>query len=368
MGDTTRSSSRSYLTLDPQSSLEEQLAGIENRVLTPAAQSQIEEMQAQIEHNTRYGLNTRAQERKIQELQEDPRNYDVSREGGYLQESFQDLVRLAESEENIGDIFSGRQAQLDLASYLENLSAPEAPTLRGPLPGQEEMGYAQSFARDIFAPQQTQLNQLFQDQRMQANRTAAIQGRAGNDPVLLSNLAEEQARQQTQLGSQQTSLAAQTARELPFQFNQVAQQGYQNQMNNLLQNVQFQTQGAAVRQDLGNQALRNRLAVLGMGQSLLGGERQFRLATAQQNQETKQSTSPGALSVAGGIAGGVGAIAPLFTGMPSLQGLAGLQSQQQFAQSIGNMPQMSQAPMMQMPSFGQSNPYQPSFTPSLNWR
>lgn len=377
MGDTQKSSSRSWINLDPQSSLDVLLGGEEQSVLTADARREIKDVQrdaawhkeraelfdskgntAQAELHRRLAGDLR---RKVRDIKSDPGRTQVERSGGYLQGAFRNLVDLAESEENIGDMLRGRRAQLDLANYLDNLTAPTAPELRGPMPGEEEIGYSTQFAQDIFAPQQTQLQQTFADQRRQANRAAAIQGRAGNDPITLARLAESQAREQSLLGSQQTALAAQTARSLPSEFNQIAQQNYQNLLNRQLQNVNYRTQGAAIRQDLGNQALKNRLAVLGVGSSLLGAERQFRLATGEQRNETVQKTSPGAMSIAGGIAGGIGAVAPLFSG-GGLAGLAAQQSQQLSA------PQASSLPTLQRPTFGQSNPYQPSFQPGFNWR
>lgn len=329
MGDTQRSSS--YLNLDPQSSLEELLAGEETTVLNTLGRQRVDRINNQIEGlRPRAAAGDKGAQRSIENLQrkiertESANKYtQVERGPGYLQDSFLNLVELAESPENLGDITRGRQAQLDLANYLSSLSAPEAPELMGPMPGQREIGYAQQFSQDIFAPQQNQLNQLFDDQRMQANRAAAIQGRAGNDPVTLARMAQAQAREQSMLGSQQTALAAQTARELPFQFNQISQQRYQNQLGNLLQNVQFRAQGAQAMQDLGQQALRNRLSVLGVGSGLLGAEQQFRLATATQNQQT--SSSPGALSIAGGLlgaAGTIGSIAAGFQGSSALGQIA----------------------------------------------
>lgn len=200
----------------------------------------------------------------------------LSTQGGQLQSLFQQLSGLANQPGAQQDISAGRQATLDYANLLQNQDI---------LPSQQDISSSNQFAQNIFAPQQTALNQLFQDQVTQSNRNAARMGRSINDPILANKLAQEQARQTALLQANQGSYASQLALQLPSQ-----------RLNNAMNR-------ANALQGLSTQALNNRLQILGLGQQLGQAERNFRLQTSQQYGNNTQTSGGG---LGGAIAGGLG--------------------------------------------------------------
>jgi hypothetical protein len=139
--------------------------------------------------------------------------------------------------------------------------------------------------------------QAFQDQLTAANRQAAISGRGMNDPILRARLGQEQTRQQGLLEAQQGAFGSQLALALP-------------------------TQRAGFAEQRANQALRNQAALFEAGQSALGQERQFRLASGTRfGTQTSGGGVGGAISGAlGGAGAGLG-IANLFQSNQLLGGL-----------------------------------------------
>ncbi len=178
-------------------------------------------------------------------------------------------------------------------------------------------------AQQYFAPQQTALNQQFEQQGVQSNRLAARLGRAGNDPILRNKLSQEQTRQQTMLNSQ----IGQFGQELPaFQANQIM--GVGNALSNL-------------RGGLATQAMNNRSQMLSMGQQLAASERQYRINTAQQY---GSSYSHGETLSGGGMKGALGGAMQGFSmgmGMPSMGGGAA-----PAAVGTASMGRMGQSPSM----------------------
>lgn len=176
------------------------------------------------------------------------------------------------------DVTAGTDATRSFAQLLQQFGNG------GYMPTQQDYGYAQGMTNSVFAPQQTQLQQSFVDQGVQANRAAARMGRAGNDPVLLAKLAQEQTRQQSSLDAQKTSYFSQTANQMP-----------QMRLN-------YAQQYATVSQGLASQALANRQALFSMGSQLRGQEQNFRTgnaSTAQNNSGTAGNPLAGALAGAG---------------------------------------------------------------------
>lgn len=165
----------------------------------------------------------------------------------------------------------------------------------GGLPDQKQIGQANSFASQIFAPQQLGLQQAFQDQRTQYAQMAAAMGRAGTDPVLNAKLAQEQTRQQGLLNLEQGSLAAQIGLQIPqnmFQYGQSAAQ------------VGLQT--SALAQQYQQQVMQNKLAIAGLTGNALSQQMNFRLGSAGET-----TTVPGSFGSAfggflGGLGGGIG--------------------------------------------------------------
>lgn len=96
---------------------------------------------------------------------------------------------------------------------------------------QGDISRANQFTQSIFAPQQTQLNQAFQQQLYGANQQAALSGRDVNDPLLRAKLAQEQTRQQQTLGAQQTAFSAQQANQYSQDRLGYAGQAAQNDLS-----------------------------------------------------------------------------------------------------------------------------------------
>jgi len=153
----------------------------------------------------------------------------------------------------------------------------------GFLPGQQDWAQANMFTQQAFAPQQEQMNQFFQEQNMMGQRQGAIMGRGVNDPVMRAKLAQEQARQQSMLGAQQTAFGSQFALSLPQQ------------------RLQFAGMEADQRGQLAQQAMANRQLISGMGNSIREQERNYRLNIASKvnAQGIQQSNQPSFMQQAG---------------------------------------------------------------------
>lgn len=164
-------------------------------------------------------------------------------------------------------------------------------------PTQARIQQAQGFAKDVFAPQQTALNQSMEDfQRSYAQRAAQM-GRSSADPILAARMAQEQIRQQARLTSEQGAFAAQEAINAP-------QRQFANQygaMNNLAQ-----------------AAIQNRQAVFSMGSDFANSLQQYRLATAKRTGTTNSFQD----QYSGG--GLKGAIAGSFQGWSAGMGMGGM--------------------------------------------
>lgn len=169
-------------------------------------------------------------------------------------------------------------ASNNLANALQTASAS------GGMPGQQDIQGAQQFTSNIFAPQQTQLNQQFQDQQVEQARLAARLGRPVNDPILQAKMQTEQVRQQQGLSAQMTSASAQTA------------QQFSDRRLSLLNDV------ANVRGGLATQAFSNRQALATLGNQIVTSERNYRLGAA--NRSGTQNTQSGG-GIAGAISGGL---------------------------------------------------------------
>jgi hypothetical protein len=200
--------------------------------------------------------------------------------------SFQELLNAGPGQEYMGQSV---EAQNDLASLLKQFANG------GFMPGQQDISQANSLAQSLFAPQQTAMQQAFQDQQVMGQRAAAKLGRGAADPVLMNKLAQEQTRQQQMLQSQMGSYATQYAQQMPQM-----RLGYQQDFTN-------------VKMGLASQAMANRQALLSMGNNMLGNERNFRLGAS--SQETKSG---------GGLAGMIsGALGGLGTGLGAANMMSG---------------------------------------------
>jgi hypothetical protein len=179
----------------------------------------------------------------------------------------------------------GASAISDSLGASNNLAqALSAAAAQGGRPGQDDIQGAQQFTSQMFAPQQTMLNQQFEQQNVDQARLAARLGRPVNDPILQAKMKQEQVRQQQQLGSQQTAFSAQTA------------QGFADRRLSLMNDV------ANVRGGLATQAFANRQSLATLGQQIVSQERNYRLGAA--NRSGTQNTQSGG-GMAGAISGGL---------------------------------------------------------------
>lgn len=183
-----------------------------------------------------------------------------------------------------GDIAGARQESMTLIDMLRNAQAG---------PSRQNIAQAQNFANQMFAPQEQAMQTQFRQAETDTSRLAARLGRQVNDPILRAKLAQSQADMSGQLQAQKGAFAAQSA----FGMQQ--------------QGLDLQGQLMNVRGGLASQALQNRQTLLGLGQSLLQQERQFRLGAAGQT-TTGQTTQQGGFGdVMGAIGAGAGTIAKL---------------------------------------------------------
>lgn len=199
----------------------------------------------------------------------------------------QDQISELEKLVNLGPgaqaITNANSANTSFADMLKSYSQG------GFMPNQQQVGQANQFAGQVFAPQYEQMRQQFDDQRVQGSRAAARMGRGAADPVLLNKMMQEQSRQQRMLDAQQGSFSAQYAQQMPQQ-----QLGYAQQL------AQFQG-------GLASQAMANRQALFSMGNNVQQFQANFRNATA---------TRTNAQSGGGGLGGALtGALAGAGMGM-----------------------------------------------------
>jgi hypothetical protein len=171
---------------------------------------------------------------------------------------------------------------------------------QGPDAGDIQRG--NSIADNMFRSQQLALNNMFQDQSVQANRQAALMGRSMNDPILAAKLAQEQTRQQGMLDAQKGAF------------------GMNYAMNN---RMELLGQRANVLGGLASQALANRQNLAAMGEGIMNNERQFRLATATHYGTQEQSSGGGLGGFLTGAIAGAGAGAKIAGGIPSFGGGGG---------------------------------------------
>lgn len=178
----------------------------------------------------------------------------------------------------MGEVRGANSANSQLLQLLQSFSQG------GFLPNQQDFMQARQYTNDIFAGQQEDLNQMFEQNRVMADRRAASMGRSKIDPVLQNMLFQQNNQAQRSLDSQKQSAFAQYASQLP------------------MQRLQFTQAFQGLSQGLASQALQNRQALLNLGQNIQTGQQNFRANSAEQVQT---SSTPGSFSNAllGGLAG-----------------------------------------------------------------
>ena len=219
---------------------------------------------------------------------------------GSISQNYKSFEGMVNAGANQSDVSQGTQSQRDLAQMFSDYSKNG-----GSDPTAADISGSNSLADKLFGAQQTQLQQSFSDQSVEANRRAAISGRSLNDPMLAAKLAIEQTRQQNVFNQQKGGWATQYA------------------MNQPLQRLGFAQDRTNVLSGLATQAMANRQALFSMGNQLHQKELNWRLGTAG------ETTSSGG-GLGGMISGG-------FSGIG-----AGMQAANSFASmgsSSGGAPQ-----------------------------
>lgn len=216
----------------------------------------------------------------------------VKKEGQTAQMSHIEVDAAGEQETKARD--SAFNAQQDLDARLKQLeNSPAIQNLEkllqemGSGPSAERIASSNKFASDMFAGQQTALNQSMDDQRVQYANQAAQMGRSSADPILAAKLAQEQVRQQARLSSEQGSFAANEA------------------MNGASRQFGQQLSGLT---GLSQNAIQNRQAVFSLGSEFANTQMNYRLQTARRygsGTSTEVGTSGGGLkgAMTGGMAG-----------------------------------------------------------------
>jgi len=185
------------------------------------------------------------------------------------------LQQLINAGANQQDVTAGLGAQRGLGDLLAQYAQG------GFLPSQQDFATAQGFATSAFAPQQTAINQQFEQQQQRVAQLSAQLGRPVNDPILQAKLSQERMQAQERLGAQQSAFVSDFAQNLP------------------MQRLQFTGQLADVRSQLASQAMANRQALIGLGSQLQSQGQQFRAGTASRSVE-------GGGGLLGGITGALG--------------------------------------------------------------
>ena len=173
------------------------------------------------------------------------------------QENFKSLRDILGAGPGKEEFLTGIQAQKDLAVRLQGL------TESGGLPSRADIRQTRDLAGGLFAGQREQLNQDFEQQRIQASRQAALSGRAAFDPILANKLAQSQTRQSRLLSSQEGAFGIGLALQQPER-----QLGFARERTGILTG-------------LGQQGISNRNFLLGLGRNLQQSERSNRFQSAK---------------------------------------------------------------------------------------
>lgn len=193
------------------------------------------------------------------------------------------LEQLKELEKMLGagSGFTAADAGAASTGARDLVTALQGALATGGMPTQADIASSNTLAQQLFAPQQTGLNQAFEQQRQMSSRQAARMGRASIDPVLTNLLSQDQTRQQAMLNAQQGQFATQFAQQMPQQ------------------RLALQSQLSQAQAGLASQALANRQALLSLGQQLTQSERNWRLGTASQTSSQPGNFLTGAIAGAG---------------------------------------------------------------------
>lgn len=306
MSTTTKSSSTQGVNLGPQSSLEEYLGGQEQTIYSPAQKSRITEIQEELKTIgdkqvvAPSGRLVKSKKKLEEELYQIEQDAQKKRTGGLLEEGVKKLADLGAAGAPTELFNEGQAAGKDLATLLKSYQES------GGLPGEQDITQANSLASNLFSARRTQLQQSLQDQYTDYQREAGRRGFASNDPVLNAKLRTGFMRQQDMLNAEQQAQGTQIAMGLPGQ-----RLGFAAQRADTLSTL-ADRENARYQQGIANLS-----ALLGVGQSMLQGEQNWRYTTSDKWSESKQTESglgpalsavSAPIAAAGGIMSGIGAM------------------------------------------------------------
>lgn len=227
----------------------------------------------------------------------DPSQLQKYLQGGGIQNMFNDLQNNVNAGPGQQDVTNSVNSSRSLADLLTQYSQS------GGLPGQQDITAANGVASGIFAGQRVSQQQQFVTQGQEANQQAARLGRSVDDPILQAKLRTAQMNQSAQLDANQGSYASQLALNLPGQ------------------RLNYANQAAQVNSGLAQQALQNRMTVLGLGSGLLNQEQNYQINTS--SRYGSQTTGGGVGGAISGALGGFGAGASIAGAINGLGGMAG---------------------------------------------
>ena len=179
----------------------------------------------------------------------------------------------------------------------------------GGLPTQQDITQGQSFAQQMTAPQQAQIDLAMRQSTEAARQQAGLSGRGPTDFAMNTRLSGQRADLMNQLGAQQTAMGTQYAQQLS-----------QNRLG-------FAGQFSDLQQGLATQAMQNRMAIMGLGSQIQQAGQNFRSNTATRTTSTPGQQGSLLSGITGAFTGATGgyALANAFGAVGGTGGSTGVQ-------------------------------------------
>lgn len=210
----------------------------------------------------------------------------------------------------------------------------------GGIPTSADLSQGRSFAEQMTAPQQAQIDLAMRQSTEAMQQQAGLSGRGPNDFAFQTRLAGQRNDLMSQLGAQQSAMGS-----------QYAQQISQNRLG-------YSEQFAGLQQGLASQAMQNRMAIMGLGSQIQNAGRNFRTNTATRNTSTPDTPGTMLSTLTGAFAGAQGGMS-MGNAFSSMGGGASGGTSGNSAMNFG--------PGLQMPSMQtQSQPNYLGYTPGMS--
>ena len=210
----------------------------------------------------------------------------------------------------------------------------------GGIPTSADLSQGRSFAEQMTAPQQAQIDLSMRQSTEAMQQQAGLSGRGPNDFAFNTKLAGQRSDLMSQLGAQQSAMGS-----------QYAQQISQNRLG-------YAGQFADLQQGLASQAMQNRMAIMGLGSQIQNAGRSFRTNTASRTNSTPGQAGTMLSTLTGAFAGAQGGMS-MGNAFSSMGGGASGGTSGNSAMNFG--------PGLQMPSMQtQSQPNYLGYTPGMS--